>query len=139
MAERDAVDGELLLDPPAAMIDEAGVMIAGDPHPVDLRGEAGQQGSRIVGEAVAAEAVVEAVAEAIESGRAAAVDVARQHGQRGERIIGRQELAEAGEPAGLFEMEVGDEQRGLARPEQRAIATGEEIMTGERSGNHGPC
>jgi hypothetical protein len=118
------------------MIDEAGVVVAGDPHPVEPRGEAGQQGAGVVRKAVAAEAVMEAVPEAVESGRAAALDVAGERGQGRMRIIGREQLAEPREPARLFEVQVGDQQRALRRPVERTFGAGEEVVTGERSGNH---
>ena len=44
-----------------------------------------------------------------------------QRGQRRVRIIGRKELPEAREPARLFEVQVGDQQRLLLRPEERAF------------------
>ena len=74
-----------------------------------------------VGQAVAAEAVVEAVAEAIEALRAGALDLAASARQRRVRIVGRQELAEPREPARFFEVQVGDQQRLLRRPEERAV------------------
>ena len=119
------------------MVDEARVVIADDPHPVDPRGHRGQQVARRGGQAVAAEAVMERVAEAIEARDAAAVDVALKRGQRGVAVIRGQELAEAREPAGFFEVQVGDQQRALGGPVKRAIGAGEEIVTGERKGNHG--
>ena len=67
VAEHDPADMDFLGEPPAAMVDEAGVVIADDPHPVDPRGHRGQQVARGGGQAVAAEAVVERVAQAIEA------------------------------------------------------------------------
>ena len=81
-------------------------------------GERGQQRARAGRQPVAAEAVVEAVAEAIEARRAGALDLAGERGQRRVRIIGRQELAEPREPARLFEVQVGDEQRLLRGPDR---------------------
>ena len=110
---------------PAAMIGEARVVVADDPHPVEPRGHRREQFARGGGQAVAAEAVVEAVAEAIEPARAAVLDIALQRGQRRLRIVRRQELAEAREPARFFEVQVGDQQRVLGRPVERAVGAGE--------------
>ena len=57
----------------------------------------------------------------IEARRAGALDLGRERGQRRMRIIGRKELPEPREPARLFEVQVGDEQRLLRGPEQRAV------------------
>jgi hypothetical protein len=67
--------------------------------------------------------------------------------QRLAAVIGRQHLAVAGKEAGLFQMQVGDQQRLFARPVQRAArhqpqflaGEGEKgtIGVGERNGNHG--
>ena len=65
-------------------------------------------------------AVVEIVAEAEHPPRAGRADRQRQAIQRLAAVVGRQHLAMAGEEACLFEMEVGDQQRAFARPEQRA-------------------
>ena len=59
-------DVAFLFDPPAAMVDEAGVMVADDPDPVEPRGQRDEQVAGSGGQAVAAEPVVEAVAQAVE-------------------------------------------------------------------------
>ena len=62
---------------------------------------------------IAAEAVVKAVAEAVEPCGAGALDLRSKRGQGRVRIVGRQELPEPGEPARLLKVQVGDEQRAL--------------------------
>jgi len=49
--------------------------------------------------------------------------------------VKRDENSRGGSRYIIDEMKVGDEQRILRRPEERAIRAGEEIVTGERSGN----
>ena len=56
-------------------------------------------------------AVMEAVAEAIEPLGAGALDLGGERGQRRVRIIRRKELAEPREPARFLEVQVGDQQR----------------------------
>src|SRR3546814_1865847 len=48
-------------------------------------------------------------------------------------------LPAAREPARLFEMQVGDQQRAARRPEQRAFAQRDEIVASERKANHVPA
>ncbi len=136
MAQDQPVQLQFLRDPPAAMIDEPGVMIAGDPQPVEPRGQPDEQFASIVGQTVAAEAVVERVAETIERGRAACLDLPFERLQRGERIVGREHLPRPREPAGLFEVQVGHQHGVPRRPVKRAIDACREGMTGERKGNH---
>jgi hypothetical protein len=45
-------------------------------------------------------------------------------------------LAETGEPAGFFKVKVGDQQGLFGRPVKRAFGAGEELVIGERKGNH---
>ena len=59
VAEHDAANMDFFRQTPPAMVDEAGVVIADDPHPVDPRRHRLQQVARGRGQAVAAEAVVE--------------------------------------------------------------------------------
>ena len=56
--------------------------------------------------------------------------------QRRDRIIRWQHLPGAGEEARLFQMQVGDEERRARRPEQRAFGQRDQLMAGERKGNH---
>ena len=83
MAKDDPADLGLVRDAPSAMVGEAGVVVADNPDPVDLRCEAGQKLARAPRQPIAAEAVVEAVTEAIETRRAGALDL------RGQRAQGR--------------------------------------------------
>ena len=118
------------------MIGKAGIVVAEDPGPVEPGGQRQQHRPRRFGQAVAAELVVKAVAEAVEPLDAGAIDHLGQRGERRLAVVGRQELAELGVPARFFEMEVGDQQRAPRRPPQGTLWIGEEFMTGERKGNH---
>ena len=111
-------------------------MVADDPRPVEFRGEFGEQRSGLVGQSVAAECIVKAVAEAEQPPGAGAPDLGRKRAQRRVRIVGREELAEPREPARFLEVKVGDQQRVFTRPKQRALSGREERFTGERKGNH---
>ena len=132
----DPGDLDLFLELAAAMVGEAGVVVADDPGPVEPAGELGQQCAGLIGQALAAESVVEAVAEAEQPPGAGALDFAGERAQRRMRIIGREELTEPREPARLLKVQIGNEQRFLARPEQRAVSGCEECFAGERKGNH---
>ena len=126
VAEDDSAELDLVRDAAAAMVGEARIVVADDPGPVELRGEFGQQFARARRQPIAAEAVVEAVAEAIEARRAGALDLGGERGQRRMRIVGRQELPEPREPARLFKVQVGDQQRLLGGPvtaRRQAVAT----------------
>ena len=70
VAKHDSGDFDLIGELPAAMVGEARVVVADDPGPVERAGELGQQGAGAGRQPIAAEAVVEAVAEAIEARRA---------------------------------------------------------------------
>ena len=69
-------------------------------------------------------------------------DRQRQSLERLAAVIGRQELAVLGKEARLLEMQVGDQQRPLARPVQRAACGQAEFLATEiereRNGNHAP-
>ena len=114
VAKHDPADFHLVLDCAAAMVGESGIVVADDPHPVEPRCQLGQQLARARRAVDRSRSVMEAVAEAIEALRAAAFHFGSERRQRRMRIIGRKELPKPCEPARLFEMQVGDEQR-LAR------------------------
>jgi len=136
VAEDDPAEFDLLGDAPAAMVGETRIVVADDPCPVETRGERRQQLARARVEAITAEAIVEAVTEAIEAGRARPLDLTSERGQRRVRIIGRKELAGQREPAGFFKVQIGDE-HGLARgPIERTSGAGRERFACERKGNH---
>ena len=119
VAKDDAADFDLVRDPSAAMVGEARVVVADDPGPVEPR----VSSSAIRARSPAggrSRTVVKAVAEAEEASGAGSLHLAGKRGQRRMRIIGRKELPEPREPARLFEVQVGDEQRLLGGPEQRA-------------------
>ena len=136
VAEYDAGDLDFFLKLAAAMVGEARVVVADDPGPVEPAGELGQQCASLVGQALAAECVVEAVAEAEQPPGAGALDLGGKRAQRRVRIVGRKELSEPREPARFLEVQIGNQQRFLARPEQRAVSGREERFASERKGNH---
>jgi hypothetical protein len=70
VAQDDPAKLDLVLDPSTAMIGEAWIVIADDPGPVELVREIGQERAGLSRKPLAAERVVEAVAEAIEPRRA---------------------------------------------------------------------
>ena len=102
--------------------------------PSRARGHLHQQLARGGRQPVAAEAVVEAVAEAIEPPGAGALDLGRERGQGRVRIIGRQELPEPREPARFLEVQVGDQQRLLRRPVERASAPATKVSPANEKG-----
>src|SRR5438552_18457500 len=78
VAQDDPGDLDFILNPSAAMVGEAGIVVADDPHPVELTSELRQQLACAGRQTVAAEGVVEAVAETVEPRRAGALDLIRQ-------------------------------------------------------------
>src|SRR3546814_10051605 len=64
-------------------------------------------------------------------------------GERGEpvervvAVIGRQRLAERRIPARLFQMQVGDDQRAVAGPEQRPVGQHFELLARKGKGRRG--
>ena len=137
-----AVLSELALpeldDLPAAMVGNAGIVIARDPGPARPGGQRGQQVARLAGQPVAAGAVVEAVAEAPDFRRVRCRDDRGQIGQSRDAVIRRQHLPAFGEPARFLEMQVGDQQGAPGGPEERALRHRRQVMTRERKANHAP-
>ena len=78
MAEDDPGKIELFHNPAAAMIHEAGIVIANDPGPLDRRGEILKQRAGISRKSLATEAIVEAVAEAEDPRCACAPELRRE-------------------------------------------------------------
>jgi hypothetical protein len=76
MAQDDAGNFDLFGDAAAAMVGEARIVVADDPRPVDRGGEVGEQSAGIRRQPVAAEAIMEAVAQAIEAFGGGALDLA---------------------------------------------------------------
>ena len=70
MAKDDPADLDFLADPAAAMVGEAGIVIADDPGPVERPVMPVSSSRAARRQPVAAEAVVEAVAEAVEAAHA---------------------------------------------------------------------
>ena len=93
---------------------------------------------RLRGQAVAAGAVVEAVAEAPDFRGVRRRDEGGQIGERGDAVIRRQHLPALGEPARFLEMQIGDEQGAARRPEQRALRQRHQLVIAERKANHDP-
>ena len=88
------------------------------------------------GQAVAAVAVVEAVAEAPDFVRAGGGDEGGEIGQGCDGIVRRQHLAEAGEPARFLQVEIGNQKRAAGRPEQGALRQRHQLVITERKANH---
>src|SRR3954451_22867319 len=82
MAKNDSADFDFVDERAAAMVGESRIVVADDPGPVELRGECAQQFARAWRQSVAAEGIVEAVAEAIEPLRAGTLDLACKSAQR---------------------------------------------------------
>src|SRR6185436_1165576 len=76
VAKHDPAELDFIRKPAAAMVGEAGVMVADDPGPVEPAGQFGQQRASTRREPVAAERVVEAVSQAVEPRRAGPLDLA---------------------------------------------------------------
>src|SRR5947209_20587960 len=65
------------------------------------------------------------------------LDLGRKSGESRMRIVRREELSEPREPARLLEMQIGDQQRLLGRPEECAVSAWAKRLARERKGNHG--
>lgn len=140
MAKDDPVDDQLVsnLAPPRT----AGqpVVIARNPQQFcghGLRGKSlGNRGYDPAGSI----AVMETVAEAPDGPRAGFSGKRGEPVERVVAVVGRQRLAESGVPARLFEMQIGDDQRAVTRPEQRAVGQHAELLARKvewRSRRHG--
>src|SRR5688572_478405 len=86
---------------------------------------------------------MEVVAQAKHPARAGRMQCVGYPPERLPAVVRRQHLPVAGEEACLFKVQVGHQQRVLARPEQRAAAIARigddaHLLTGERKGNHAP-
>ncbi len=134
--EDDTGQFDLLRQSAAAMIGEPRVVVAEDPCPFESAGEIAQQGPCLLRQPLAAESVVEAVAETIEPARSRRPDELVERRQGRDRIIGGKELAQPREPARLLEVQIGDEQRFPGRPVERAFGRCRERFACERKGNH---
>ena len=139
VAENDPPDFDFVLNPPTAMVGEARIVIAYDPGPVEARGQIRKQRPGLLRQTIASEAVVETITEAKEARRASALHLGGKRGQRRVRIIGWEKLSESREPACLFQMQIGDQQRLLQRPIERAVGCCRERFACERKGNHEPA
>src|SRR6478752_8648845 len=104
VAEDDAANFALARKAAAAMVGEARIMVAEEPDPVEIRGQSQQHLARLLRQAVAAEAIMEAVAETEKPRCAGCRNLIGQCGERRLAVVGWQELAEAREPARLFKM-----------------------------------
>jgi hypothetical protein len=117
------------------------IMVAGYPHPIDQARQGRQPIGRSGIEPRRAMGIVEIVAQAKDPPRAR---VAHQRGEPVERfaaVIGRQHLPAAGEPACLFQVQIGHQQRLFGRPDQRPRRAEQPFLAGERErgerkGNH---
>jgi hypothetical protein len=136
VAKDDGAKLDLLLDSPAAMVGEPGIVVADDPRPVEPPGKVEKQFARIGGKPLASEAVVEAVAKAVDPPRAGALRFLRERRQRRVLIIRGQELPQPREPARFFEVQVGKQERFARGPVERACRGRVKRFACERKGNH---
>ena len=81
---------------------------------------------------------MEVVTEREHPPRARLADRQRQALQRLAAVVRRQQLAVLRVEARLFEVQIGDQQRFLSRPVDRAFGRCDECFACERKGNHDP-
>src|ERR1700741_223055 len=79
--ENDAANFHFVRNAAAAMVLKARIMVADDPGPVESRSQIRHQRTSARGKPFAAELIVEAVAEAVEPRRPAALGLARERSQ----------------------------------------------------------
>jgi hypothetical protein len=104
VAQNQPVDLRLFYHLAAAMIDQTGIVIAGDPCPARRARQGPQHILCPGGQALAAGGVVEAVPQAPDFPGVGRCDQSGQVRKRGDRVVGRQHLPETGKPARFFEM-----------------------------------
>ena len=114
------------------------VVVAGDPDPLDLRGERAQHIACDLLQPRRTFGIVKIVAQRHDPLRTGLAHCQSHPFQRLAAVVGGQVLAVAREKARLFEVQVGDEQCALARLIDRTIAPQEQLRIAERKGNHGP-
>ena len=111
-----------------------GVVVAGDPDPLAVLLHDLQDLELLQADALGGLLVVQAVAERYHGRGLVAVDDLGEALQRLARVVGRQKLAAGGKGRALFEVQVGDDQRVLARPIERARHVGPEHLPADRDG-----
>ncbi len=98
-----------------------GIVIAGDPGPVEARREPREPLQHVAGHALGRGHVVQAVAQAPECARIGPGQRALEVSQRGEAVIRRQHLPARGKSAAFLQMQVGDDQRLALHPVERTF------------------
>ena len=116
-----------------------GIVIAGDPDPVGRAHQRIEHAGGVGFEPGGAVAVVEIVAEAEDAARTGCAKGIRDSGQCLSAVVGRQHLAALGIPARFFEVQIGNDQRALFRPVQRARRGEREFLPGESEGGAKRC
>ena len=114
-----------------------GIVIAGDPHPVDRAGQRVEHPRSMLFKPGRSGRIVEIVAQRDDPARARFADRQRHALQRFAAVIGRDQLSVPREETAFFQMQVGHQQRAFARPVQRAAFGEEPFLACERKGNHG--
>ena len=137
VAQNDAIDAKRVGDRPAPRPARQPVVIAGDPDEFGHRRQRAQPIRRRRRDALVSGSIMKTVAETPDGSRARPP---RQIGQAVERVlavIGRQRLTVRRVPARLFQMQVGDDQRPVPRPEQRPFGKQVKGLAGKVEGGRG--
>ena len=133
MAQDDPADLHLVGEATAAMVGEAGIVVP--TIQVQSRRLVSWMSSSRAFAGRRPAAVVEAVAEAEEAGRARLFDRSGKRRQRRVRIVRRRNCPRRANQL-AFSSRSADQQRVLGRPEQRSVSGREERFACERKGNH---
>lgn len=142
VAEMDAIYFQFVDHAPAPARANAGIMIANNPDPVEFASEPLQLRRCGPVQSLFAGAVVKIVAKAPDCLRAILPDQPRNFIKRRLAIIRRQHLTVFCIAGCLFQMQVGDQQRTVGRPEQRRLAGRDKFGIGKvqrRDHENIPC
>src|SRR5690606_6947569 len=117
-----------------------GIVVAGDPDPFGCAGQRGEHPGGMRFQPARSRRVVEVVPQREDPPRVRLADRQSHPFERLAAVVWGQQLAVAGEKARLLEVQVGDQQRPLARPVQRPAGGEPELLAAEieRKGNHAP-
>ncbi len=130
--QRQAFDLDVADDAAAETFADLGIVVAGDPDPLAVLLHDVQDLQLLEADASRRLDIVQAVAEGDDGAGAVAVDGGGQALQRLARVVGREELSALGEGGALLEMQIGDDQRVLARPIERARHVGTKQLAANR-------
>ena len=102
------------------------IVVALDPDPFSGTGQLAQHGAFVFVEAIGGVAVVEGIAQRDDALRRVSPRERGNTRQRGARVVRRQQLSAPREARTFFQMQVGEDQRALVGPIERAEAIGVE-------------